>query len=89
MKVSNDFSYGIRNTYMHHIIDVINISVVLLIGKTMLCLIFINGFAHILHYNIQDNNKNNQRKLEKQNSLPHNLIKSHMTSVSKSIVQAA
>ena len=67
----------------------INISDVVHIGKTILHLIFATGFAHILHYNIQDNNKNNQRKLEKQNSLPHNLIKSHMTSVSKSIVQAA
>ena len=70
-------------------VDIINISDAVEIGKTILYLIFATGFAHILHYDLQDNNKNNQRKLEKQNSLPHNLIKSHMTSVSKSIVQAA
>ena len=70
-------------------VNIINISDAVEIGKTILYLIFATGFAHILHYDLQDNNKNNQRKLEKQNSLPHNPIKSHMTSVSKSIVQPA
>ena len=48
--------------------NTINISDVVEIGKMMLSLIFATGIAHILHYNIQDNNKNNERKLEKQNS---------------------